>query len=87
MPFVRIEMLSGRSTEQKNAPQKWHFRQSIDYEITDNYAVMDIASKRKEDFLFNIWRMGMNSIERGRSNRCMRRNLKGTAPVRYQQRQ
>jgi zinc carboxypeptidase len=47
------------------APQPWHFRQSIDYEITDNYAVLDIASKRKEDFLFNIWRMGMNSIQRG----------------------
>ncbi|HEX6053829.1 MAG TPA: M14 family zinc carboxypeptidase [Gemmatimonadaceae bacterium] len=47
------------------APQKWHFRQSIDYSVTANYAVFDIASKRREDFLFNIYRMGKNSIERG----------------------
>jgi hypothetical protein len=47
------------------APQVWRYRQSIDYEITNNYAVMDIASKYRETFLFNSWRMGMNSIERG----------------------
>ncbi|MGH7129132.1 MAG: peptidase, partial [Planctomycetaceae bacterium] len=27
--------------------------------------MFDIASDRKEDLLFNIWRMGMNAIERG----------------------
>ncbi len=47
------------------APQKWHFRQSVDYSVTANYAVFDIASKRREDFLFNIYKMGKNSIERG----------------------
>ena len=47
-------------------PQEWHFRQSIDYSVTANYAVLDIASRYRETFLFNIWRMGMNSIERGR---------------------
>jgi hypothetical protein len=47
------------------APQKWHFRQSVDYSITANRAVIDIASKHREDFLFNIYRMGKNSIERG----------------------
>ncbi|HZL55807.1 MAG TPA: M14 metallopeptidase family protein, partial [Bryobacteraceae bacterium] len=47
------------------APQKSHYRQSIDYEITNNYAVMDVAARYRETFLFNAWRMGMNSIERG----------------------
>ena len=47
------------------APQLWHFRQSVDYSVTANYAVFDIASRRREDFLFNIYRMGKNSIERG----------------------
>ena len=47
------------------APQKWHFRQSVDYSVTANYAVFDIASKRREDFLYNIYKMGKNSIERG----------------------
>jgi len=47
------------------APQEWHYRQSIDYEITNNRAILDLASRYRETFLFNIWRMGMNSIERG----------------------
>ncbi len=47
------------------APQVWHFRQSIDYSITANRAVLDLASKYREDFLYNIYRMGRNSIEKG----------------------
>ncbi|MGH9844393.1 MAG: M14 family metallopeptidase, partial [Blastocatellia bacterium] len=47
------------------APQKWHFRQSVEYSITANRAVIDVASRYRETFLFNMWRMGMNSIERG----------------------
>jgi hypothetical protein len=49
-------------------PQVWHFRQSIDYSVTANYAVFDIASKRREDFLYNIYRMGKNSIDRGNTD-------------------
>ena len=47
------------------APQKWHFRQSIDYSVTANYGVLDIASRRRDHFLYNIYKMGRNSIERG----------------------
>ena len=47
------------------APQEWHFRQSIDYSVTANRAVLDIASRNRENLLFNIYRMGKNSIERG----------------------
>ncbi len=50
------------------APQEWHFRQSIDYSVTANYAVFDIASKRREDFLYNIYKMGKNSIDRGNTD-------------------
>jgi len=46
-------------------PQTWHFRQSIEYSMTANRAVLNLASKYREDFLFNIYRMGRNSIERG----------------------
>jgi hypothetical protein len=46
-------------------PGPWHYRQSIDYEITNNRAILDLASRYRETFLFNIWRMGMNSIEKG----------------------
>src|SRR6185436_14124602 len=47
-------------------PQDWHFRQSIDYSLTAYYAVLDLVSRYRETFLFNIWRMGMNSVERGK---------------------
>lgn len=47
------------------APQQWHFRQSVDYSVTANYAVLDMASRYRETFLYNIYRMGRNSIEKG----------------------
>jgi hypothetical protein len=46
-------------------PQVWHFRQSIEYSITANRAVLDVASRNKEHFLFNIYKMGKDSIEAG----------------------
>src|SRR2546425_7348726 len=48
-----------------NPERKWHFRQSIDYSITANRAVIDYASRNKDRLLFDIYRMGLNSIERG----------------------
>ncbi|MEO7962925.1 MAG: M14 metallopeptidase family protein, partial [Gemmatimonadaceae bacterium] len=65
IPLVVNNQLPRADLPYPIAPQEWHFRQSIDYSVTANYAVFDIASKRKEDFLFNIYRMGKNSIERG----------------------
>src|SRR5690606_21822692 len=46
-------------------PQEWKFRQSIDYSVTANYGVLDLASRNKDHFLYNIYRMGANQIERG----------------------
>jgi hypothetical protein len=47
------------------APRTFHFREGIEYSVTNNYAILDIASKRKEDFLFNMYKMGKNAIEKG----------------------
>ncbi|MFL6183217.1 MAG: peptidase, partial [Actinomycetes bacterium] len=65
IPFVPSKQLPDASLHYPIEPQVWHFRQSIDYSLTANWAVLDIASRNRENFLFNIWRMGMNSIERG----------------------
>jgi hypothetical protein len=46
-------------------PQKWHFRQSVDYSITANWAVLDVASRNREIFLYNIYKMGKDSIDKG----------------------
>jgi hypothetical protein len=65
IPFVVNRQLPQGNLPFPIAPQKWHFRQSVEYSITANRAVIDVASKNREDFLFNIYRMGRNSIERG----------------------
>ncbi len=49
-------------------PQEWHQRQSIEYLITANRAILDLASKMREDFLYRIYLMGRNSIQRGNQN-------------------
>lgn len=46
-------------------PQKWHFRQSIDYSISMNYAVLDFARRHRDELLYNIYLMGRNSIDKG----------------------
>lgn len=47
-------------------PQEiWHLRQSVDYVISVQRAILDTASRNKDLFLYRMWRMGMNSIERG----------------------
>ncbi|MGE0132056.1 MAG: M14 metallopeptidase family protein [Blastocatellales bacterium] len=65
IPFVVNRQLAAGNLPFPIAPQKWHFRQSVEYSITANRAVIDVASKNREDFLFNSYRMGKNSIERG----------------------
>ncbi|MFQ5690249.1 MAG: M14 metallopeptidase family protein [Gemmatimonadota bacterium] len=65
IPFVLERQLPSGALPDPIAPQKWHFRQSIDYSITADRAVLDYASRYREVLLYNIYRMGRNSIERG----------------------
>jgi hypothetical protein len=65
IPLVPERQLPTGDLPAPIAPQEWHYRQSIDYEMTQNRAVMDYASKYRETLLYNIYRMGKNSIERG----------------------
>jgi hypothetical protein len=65
IPFLPQKQLPKNDLPAPIAPQKWHFRQSIEYMITADRAILDLASKYREDFLSNIYLMGKNSIERG----------------------
>jgi hypothetical protein len=65
VPLVASRQLPNSATPFPVAPQKWHYRRSIDYSISLNYAVLDYAARQRDYLLFNIWRMGQNSIERG----------------------
>jgi hypothetical protein len=65
IPFVAARQTPSGDLPRPIAPQPWHFRQSINYSMTANRAVLDIASRYRETLLFNAYRMGKNSIQRG----------------------
>lgn len=65
IPFVPSRHLPSLDNPTAIEPQPWHFRQSVDYSVTANRAVLDYASRYRETLLMNIYRMGRNSIERG----------------------
>ena len=65
VPFVASRQLPTGDNPFPVGPQTWHFRQSIEYSVTANLAVLDYASRNKDRLLFNIYRMGRNSIDRG----------------------
>lgn len=65
IPLVPQRLIPNGGTTFPVTPQKWHFRQSIDYSVSMNYAVLNYAQRYRDELLFNIYRMGKNSIERG----------------------
>jgi hypothetical protein len=68
IPFVAERQRPSADLPSPIRPQTWHFRQSIDYSMSANRAVLDYASRHREELLFNIYRMGRNAIERGSSD-------------------
>jgi hypothetical protein len=68
IPFLPSRQLPDSNLHFPIEPQAWHFKQSIEYSVTANYAVFDIASRNRENFLFNIYQMGKNSIARGNTD-------------------
>ncbi|MFC2161434.1 M14 metallopeptidase family protein [Acidobacteriota bacterium] len=65
IPFIPQRLLAKNDYAYPITPQEWHFRKSIDYSITANRAILDLASKLREDFLFNIYTMAKNAIDKG----------------------
>lgn len=53
-------------------PDPWkggesHFRDAVDYMLTATWAVLDLAADRKENYLYNIFKMGKSAIEKGKT--------------------
>ncbi|HYO82335.1 MAG TPA: M14 metallopeptidase family protein, partial [Bryobacteraceae bacterium] len=44
---------------------KWGTREAIEYMLTADFAILDLASSRKPDFLLKSWRMAIDNIEAG----------------------
>jgi hypothetical protein len=68
IPFVPSRIMPDGDYLLPIEPQTWHFRQSVDYEVTANRAVLDFASRHREQLLLNIWKAGRSQIERGRTD-------------------
>ncbi|MGB7527488.1 M14 family metallopeptidase [Sphingobacterium cellulitidis] len=65
IPLVPNRLLPNNDTQNPVVPQVWHFQQSIDYSVSLNYAILNYASRYKDEVLYNMYRMGKNSIDRG----------------------
>ena len=65
IPFVAQRQIPTRDLPYPIAPQEWKFRQSVEYSISFNRAVIDYAARNREPLLFNIYRMGQRAIQRG----------------------
>jgi len=65
IPFIPERLLPKHDYPYPVAPQKWHFRQSIEYAVTADMAILDVASKHREDFLYRRYLMGKHAIEAG----------------------
>ena len=67
IPFVPRGQLPSGDLPFPIAPQTWHFRQSIEYSVTANRAVLDVASRHRETLLYNIYQMG-KQLDRARQH-------------------
>ena len=65
IPLVAAKQLPKGDYLAPIPPQAWHLRQSVEYSLTANRAVLDYASRHREQLLFNIWLMGHNAIAKG----------------------
>src|SRR5262245_57748946 len=65
IPFVLDMQLPRADVPNPIQPRTFHFNEAVEYSITNNYAILDIASKRHEDFLFNMYKMAKNAIDKG----------------------
>ena len=65
IPLVARKQLPSNDLTAPVAPQPWHFRQSIDYSVSANRAVLDYASRHRDQLLWGMYQMGRDAIDRG----------------------
>ena len=65
IPFLPDKLMRNADLPLPIAPQEWHFRQSIDYSVTANRAVLDFAQRYRETLMTRQWQMGAEMIAAG----------------------
>ncbi len=68
IPFIANRQIASADLPLPVQPGPWKFRQSVDYSVTANRAVLDVVSRNRETFLYNIWKMGNDRIKLGNSD-------------------
>lgn len=91
IPFVPDKLLRNADLPLPIQPQAWHFRQSIDYSVTANRAILDYAQRFRETVLYRNWQMGRDEIADGSTDSwtiwpkrldAMKRAITAAAPAR-----
>src|SRR5207247_6498838 len=65
IPFIPGQELPRGDLPAPIAPQEWHFRQSVDYSVSTNYAIFDLASRFRETLLYDKYLMAKHAIQAG----------------------
>ena len=65
VPLVPERLIPNNANPYPITPQEWKFKNSIDYSVSLNYAILNHAVRHGDELLYNIYLMGRNSIERG----------------------
>jgi hypothetical protein len=65
IPFLTNRQLPDSNLWMPIKPQQWHMRQSVEYSMTSNRAILDYASRYRERVLYNMYRMGRDEIQWG----------------------
>lgn len=65
IPFVASRQVPTGDLPLPADPGMWHARDSLEYEITANYALLDYASRQRETLVYNMYRAAQNSIDKG----------------------
>jgi len=68
IPLVPARLIPSSANPNPITPRPWFFRNSIDYSVSMNYAVLMYATRHRDELLYNIYRMGKNSIDKGRKD-------------------
>ncbi len=66
IPLVPKNQLARGDLPMPVTPQAtWRFKQSIDYSVSMNRAVLDYAVRNRENLLYAFYKMGKNGIDKG----------------------
>ena len=65
IPFIPDQQLPHGDLPAPVTPGVWHFRQSIDYSVSANYAIFDLASRYRETLLYDKYLMAKHAIDAG----------------------